>query len=87
MKNELTKKQKSSIRRLARVSDSFPRINIIAGDCPPKEVGCSFYHTNRSGDIIDYPNAYASVGWSSMVYHPSTRRIIVGEDWIKQNIV
>ncbi len=37
--------------------------------------GC--FYTNKSGDVIDYPNAYAKRGWSNMVYHCAVPSIIV----------
>lgn len=38
-------------------------------------VGEMAHYTNRSGERVWSPNAYRRRGWSSLVYHPSTRRV------------
>lgn len=58
------------------------RIDIIDGDSKPALVGHSYHWTNRSGDVIRHPSAYARKGWSSLCYSPSTRRIEVGREWL-----
>ena len=40
---------------------------------------------NKRGDRINRPNAYAKVGWSSMFYRNSTRKILVSTKWLKEN--
>jgi hypothetical protein len=42
--------------------------------------GDSAHYTTMSGRRIKHPAAYSSVGWSSMIYHPSTNRIVVYMD-------
>ncbi|CAM6053500.1 unnamed protein product [Sphagnum tenellum] len=56
---------------------------IIAGIAmAPRLRGTSYHYTTRTGIPIHYPSAYSRCGWSSMVYHNSTRRVEVGEDWL-----
>lgn len=43
------------------------------------------HYTNRSGERIHHPAAYAKKGFSSIVYVCSTRRVEVGSEWLKVN--
>lgn len=58
-------------------------IVIIKGKSPPQWRGKSYCFKNKTGDIIKYPNAY-SKAYGKPIYIPSTRRIIVGIEWVKQ---
>lgn len=70
-------------RKLCRLAagmgarDTRPVI-VERGSHAPKEIGRGYYHTNKSGDIVHYPNAY---GYRT-VYHASTRRVVVGHRWL-----
>lgn len=59
-------------------------ILVIHGPWAPKLVGHAAYHTNKRGDIIRHVSAYGAKGRSSLVYHPSTRAIEVGERWLSR---
>lgn len=81
---ETTARQRTIARRAAGLSryDSRPVIVVEGGHLPPKQVGHSYYHTTPSGKtIVHSPGAY---GWRT-VYHPSTRRVVVGSLWLAEN--
>jgi hypothetical protein len=59
-------------------------VEIVAGLAEPSYVGERAHHTTRGGEPIAYPSAYSRKGWSNMIYHRSTLRIIVGSWWISQ---
>lgn len=63
---------------------SFP-IVVIDGFAEPLVYGESFYYTNKMGQRIYHPSAYAKKGWSSLVYKPSTTHIKVGAGWLISN--
>jgi hypothetical protein len=50
---------------------------------PPYWKGHSFHFENKSGDLIRHPTAYRKA-WGKPIYIRSTRRIVVGKDWVKQ---
>lgn len=58
-------------------------IEVIEGYNPPKILGKSYHWTNKSGSRVIYPTAYAKKGFSSLMYHRSTKRIEVGEGWLR----
>ena len=78
-----TMKISTKLRRYAGYTpgDNFPFIMILPDSYePPKKAGESFYHTTPSGrTIVRYPRAY---GYPTL-YHNSTRRVEVGEHWIR----
>lgn len=56
----------------------YPVVAVQRAEAPEWR-GHSFFHTTPSGKtIVRYPNAYK---WRTL-YHPSTRRIVVGLDWL-----
>ena len=57
-------------------------ITMVPGDAAPVITGKSYHYTTRSGSPIYHPSAYSKHGWSNMVYHGSTRTIVVGLDWV-----
>ena len=57
-------------------------ITMVAGNAAPILTGESWHYTTRTGIRIYHPSAYSKRGWSSMVYHGSTREIIVGREWV-----
>lgn len=67
-------------RRATGASNGIP-VEIIDGDSAPRYEGNHARYTTRGGTIIDHPSAYSSKGWSNMVYHRSTLRVVVGRDW------
>lgn len=77
---------KKLIRKLAKAETytSAP-VKVVSGKSAPKLCGKSYYWTNKSGDIIHFPNAYAS-NWGKPIYNKSTRYISVGKSWLKKNM-
>ena len=75
----MTKSIRLAIKDRLRLSrrDSLP-IRIVPGRREPYVAGQSCGWETRGGQPIYHPSAYARVGWSSMVYVHSTRRIEVG---------
>ena len=55
---------------------------VVGGSQEPTIVGESWGWETRTGIPIRHPTAYSKVGWSSMVYRASTKRIEVGEEWL-----
>ena len=55
-------------------------VEIIPGRSAPKVVGRSFYYTNKRGDLIRYPSAYAKA-WGKPIYHHSSLRVQVGKNF------
>jgi len=53
-------------------------VEILAEHTEPCITGQSWCYKTRGGKIIDHPSAYRQKGWSSMVYHASTRRLACG---------
>lgn len=49
---------------------------------PPVPMGSSWCYRTKGGAIIRHPSAYRRAGYSNMVYHPSTRRLVVGLRWL-----
>ena len=81
----LTRRIRRAILKSADETQSNIRIEILPGIAfAPRSVGESWHYETRGGTLIRHPNAYAKRGWSNMVYVRSTRRIIVGEEWIAQ---
>lgn len=59
--------------------DTFPAIVVVPGYVEPEQRGESYYHTTPSGKTrVYHPSAY---GWRTW-YHPSTRHVAVGRDWL-----
>lgn len=56
-------------------------VEIIKGNDAPYGHGISSHYTTPTGKIVRYPNAYR---WPK-VYHPSTRKILVGRGWLSRN--
>jgi hypothetical protein len=79
-KKNLSRLIKREIRKSVNAESNCP-ISIIDGDSPPILVGESYHYQNKSGDKIQYPNAYRKA-WGKPVYINSTRRIEVGSDWL-----
>ena len=75
-----------NIKRLARRAvgerpNSNVPVEVAPGAAAPKLEGESWHYETRTGLRIRHPSAYASRGWSSMVYCPSTRLVVVGKEW------
>lgn len=72
-------------RRAARQAVSAPansRIEVIEGAAAPTLAGQGWHWRTKGGKRIDHPSAYSRKGWSSMVYVASTRRVVVGREWL-----
>lgn len=79
-----TPRQRTAVRRVFGLdrNTQVPVIVLPGGRMPPRKLGRGYYHTTLSGKtIVHHPNAY---GWPTL-YHPSTRRIVVGELWVREN--
>ena len=85
--NGLTKTQSLRVRHSLGARNLIgANVIIIPGIAlAPQRSGSGSYHTNRSGDLVRHPSAYAKVGWSSLVYHSSSDTITVGRDWLKNS--
>jgi hypothetical protein len=59
-------------------------ITIVDGFTAPEVQGKPGYYTNKSGDIINFPNAYQRA-WGKPIYHQSTARVEVGVGWLLAN--
>jgi hypothetical protein len=62
---------------------SYP-IVICDGNMKPRLVGNKSCYRTKGGTLIQYPSAYREKGRSNMVYYPSSMRIEVGKDFIKE---
>ena len=79
----ISKMQRRSILRSAGESQANIQIEVIPGIAlAPRTVGESYYWETKGGRRIWHHSAYAKRGWSNIVYVHSTRRVIVGQDWI-----
>lgn len=84
----ITRQQRRAILRSANESQTNIRIQVVPGVAvAPRTVGESYHYQTRSGTRISHPSAYSKRGWSSMVYVASTRRVIVGEQWVSGGAV
>lgn len=68
---------RTALRTLAGLESYRCPIEVIPGDLPPRRTGCSYYHTNKSGDIIRHPNAYRRK-YGKPIYHASSLAVVVG---------
>ena len=85
----LTKKSRT---RLDRTISKLVRMEVCEAPQTPIEFVNGFQepegqgeyggHFTRGGDRIQHPSGYSKKGWSNMVYHCSTRKIIVGIGWV-----
>lgn len=60
-----------------------PPVVVRPGCATPTLAGERWHYETRSGIWIDNPHAYSRVGWSSMIYRPSSRRVEVGVEWLR----
>ena len=71
-------------RRAARAAvgetPSVP-VEVVDGAAAPVVQGEGWCYRTTTGLPIRSPSAYRRRGWSAMVYHPSTYRVVVGRDW------
>lgn len=80
---ETTQAQRKAARIAAGLHPRDTRpVDVVPGDRRPREEGESYYFTTPSGKTrVRYPNAYK---WPTM-YWPSTRRVIVGQEWLEKH--
>jgi hypothetical protein len=71
---------KRMLRQAAGARSNCP-IKIIQGGDAPSLKGHFYFWSNKSGDVIRYPNAYKRA-WGKPIYNPSTIRVEVGSDWL-----
>ncbi len=83
MSTTLSRTQRRAILRSADEPQANIHIEVIPGIAlAPRSVGDSWHYETRGGKRIYHPGAYSRRGWSSMCYVASTRRVLVGEQWI-----
>lgn len=70
------------VRADAQAPGSPYPIEVIAGAVSCWLTGKSWYYVNASGDIVRHPNAYRRA-WGKPIYVGSTKRIVVGIDWLR----
>lgn len=81
MTQELSLKERRAVRKLAGAKWASIPIVVVPGRKRPSEEGESWYYTTPSGKtLIRYPGSYK---WPKM-YHASTRRVEVGERYVKR---
>ncbi len=82
----MTPKQRTKCRDFCGVATttSIP-VELIKGYYEPLMVGEAGGHFTKAGVPIRHPMAYGGKGLSNMVYKTSTRKIVVGQDWVEQN--
>lgn len=72
-------------RRAARQAVNAPgncRIQVVDGAAAPTLAGEGWHWSTKGGKRIDHPSAYSRKGWGNMVYVASTRRVVVGREWL-----
>jgi hypothetical protein len=69
----------AAARRAADAHTTCP-VRIVAGALAPEVRGESYHWTTPGGAPVRYPSAY-SRAFGRPVYHASTLRVVVGEDW------
>lgn len=82
----ISRKAKQEIRSfIVRNGSKYCSAPIVLqnGNSKPHWAGKSFHYKNKSGNLIKYPNAYRKA-WGKPIYVPSTIRIVVGKEWLKQ---
>lgn len=82
--NQLCTLHRTLARRAAGLNQhDHPPVAVRPGSAAPTLVGQRWHYEIRSGTWINHPHAYSRDGWSNMVYCPFTRRVEVGEDWLR----
>jgi|WetSurMetagenome_2_1015567.scaffolds.fasta_scaffold158417_3 hypothetical protein len=74
-----------NIKRVARETcgerSNLPVDIVYGSDRAPEVYGHGWHYETRGGQVIHHPSAYSKKGFSNMIYCPSTRHIIVGDQW------
>lgn len=84
LEHALTRRGAAARIREAAGADYMPwPIEIVAGAAAPAVVGDRWGYSTRSGERVRHPSAYRKVGWSNCRYVASTRRVVVGADWLR----
>lgn len=72
-------------RRIARqfcsAHNSMP-IELVEGNAAPRIEGRGYYWTTPNGTLCLHPNAYRAA-YGRPEYHCTTRRVVVGRDWLR----
>lgn len=77
---ELTAKQRTAIRKLANAANQgAPPVLIVSGSVGPQLVGTRCGYSTPAGTPIPNPAKYRG----PKVYRPSTRRVMVGLEWLE----
>lgn len=81
---DLSQDERRECREIAGCERGDRRpVVVVPGRGRPVLAGHGCYYTTPGGRVIDHPSAYARAGGWHQVYHPSTRRVEVGEAWIR----
>lgn len=80
IEDKIIKAKKSSVRKQLFTYNNCKVIFIKDSKKKPEIKGNRSYYTNKSGDIINYPNAYRRK-FGKPIYHASTYRIEVGDKY------
>jgi hypothetical protein len=77
MNNEATIKRLAN--SIARKKGFGKATQILFGNVQKPRVldGENWFYTNRTGQVIHYPSAYAKKGFSSMVYHTAWCEVVL----------
>jgi hypothetical protein len=79
---KLTITQRRSVLAMAGVNQPNIPIQVVPGNVAPYFAGSAWHYETAGGSRIWHPSAYASKGWSNMRYIASTRRVVVGVEWL-----
>jgi len=71
------------VARAACGAHASCRVEIVPGDASPAMEGDGFHYTTPGGRSVYHPNAYRRA-WGKPVYHGSTIRVEVGEEWVRE---
>jgi len=71
------------IRKLAEAGKNVP-VQVVKGNVSPTLMGEPGHYVTRTGKPVMYPRAYAKKG--RVTYVCSTQEVIVGRDWLVENL-
>lgn len=84
---ELTPSIRQSLRHRVGIKYTGTPVTVVPGNHPPKLIGEHGGWFTCGGTPIDHPGAYASKGWSNMIYKKSSLAVVVGERWLERHLV
>jgi len=81
----ITSPYERTLARKAAGLGAYDRCPVELANAPteaPHVVGGAGYYTTRAGVRVEHPNAYSRRGFSNLIHHRSTRRVLVGAEWL-----